>query len=136
MMPETDSAPLLAGDFAILPDLIRAHARERGDKEALVAKDGAIDYAALDQLMDRIAAGLQRDGVRQGQAVAIVAGCGGECAAAVRGGLRAGCVAAPLAPSATGEALAAMIADCGAPILFLDGDAAQPLKPFTLAMRV
>ena len=136
MMPETDSATLLAGDFAILPDLIRAHARERGDKEALVAKDGAIDYAALDQLMDRIAAGLQRDGVRQGQAVAIVAGSGIEYAAAFLGALRAGCVAAPLAPSATGEALAAMIADCGAPILFVDADAAQTLKPFTFPIRV
>ena len=135
-MPETDSATMLASDFAVLPDLIRAHARERGDKEALAVKDGAIDYAALDRLMDRIAAALQRDGVKQGQAVAIVAGSGIEYAAVFLGALRAGCVATPLAPSATGAALAAMIADCGAPILFLDGDAAQALKPFTLAMRV
>jgi acyl-CoA synthetase (AMP-forming)/AMP-acid ligase II len=86
--------------------------------------------------MDRIAAALQRDGVGQGQAVAIVAGSGIEYAAVFLGALRAGCVTAPLAPSATGEAIAAMIADCGAPILFIDGDAAQTLKPFTLDMRV
>jgi acyl-CoA synthetase (AMP-forming)/AMP-acid ligase II len=43
-------------------------------------------------------------------------------AAVFLGTLRAGCVAAPLAPSSTPEALAAMIADCGAPIVFLDGD--------------
>lgn len=135
-MPDLDSATMLAGDFATLPDLIRAHAREHGTKEALVAKDGALDYAALDALMDRIAAALQRDGVGQGQAVAIVAGSGIEYGAVFLGALRAGCVAAPLAPSATGAAIAAMIADCGAPILFLDGDAAQTLKPFTLDTRV
>ncbi|MFA5964201.1 MAG: class I adenylate-forming enzyme family protein [Sphingomonas sp.] len=135
-MPDLDSATMLASDFATLPDLIRAHARERGDKEALAAKDGAIDYATLDRLMDRIAAALQRDGVAQGQAVAIVAGSGIEYGAVFLGALRAGCVAAPLAPSATGEAIAAMIADCGAPILFLDGDAAQTLKPFKLDTRV
>jgi acyl-CoA synthetase (AMP-forming)/AMP-acid ligase II len=136
MMPDPDSATMLASDFATLPDLIRAHAKARGDKEALAAKDGAIDYAALDQLMDRIAVALQRDGVKHGQAVAIVAGSGIEYGAVFLGALRAGCVAAPLAPSATGEAIAAMIADCGAPILFIDGDAAQTLKPFTLDMRV
>jgi len=135
-MPDADSATMLASDFATLPDLIRAHAKERGDKDALVAKDCAIDYAGLDRLMDRIAAALQRDGVAQGQAVAIVAGSGIEYGAVFLGVLRAGCVAAPLAPSATGEAIAAMITDCGAPILFIDGDAAQTLKPFMLDMRV
>src|ERR1700761_6693946 len=114
MMPDPDSATMLTRDFSTLPDLIRAHAHERGAKEALVAKDGAIDYAGLDRLMDRIAAALQRDRVRQGQAVAIVAASGIEYGAVFLGALRAGCVAAPLAPSATGEALAAMIADCGA----------------------
>src|SRR3569623_962796 len=86
--------------------------------------------------MDRIAAALQRDGVKQGQAVAIVAGSGIEYGAVFVGALRAGCGAAPLAPSATGEALAAMIADCGAPILFVDADAAQTRKPFTFPIRV
>ncbi len=135
-MPILDSATMLASDFATLPDLIAAHARERGDKEALAAKDGTIDFAGLDQLLDRIAAALQRDGVAQGQAIAIVAGSSLEYGTVFLGALRAGCVAAPLAPSATGEAIAAMIADCGAPILFLDHDAAQTLKPFTLDIQV
>jgi acyl-CoA synthetase (AMP-forming)/AMP-acid ligase II len=122
-----DSADMLASDFATLPDLIRAHAREQGGKAALIAKGGAIDYQRLDRLMDRIAAALQRYSVRQGQAVAIVAASSIEYAAVFLGALRAGCVAAPLAPSSTPEALAAMIADCGAPILFLDGDAEKAL---------
>ena len=50
------AATLLASDFATLPDLIRAHAQEHGDKVALAEAGGEIDYAALDALMDRIAA--------------------------------------------------------------------------------
>ncbi|GAA0330095.1 class I adenylate-forming enzyme family protein [Sphingomonas oligophenolica] len=121
------AADLLASDFATLPDLIRAHAAERGGKIALASDAGALDYAGLDRLMDRIAAALHRDGVAQGQAVAIVAASSIEYAAVFLGALRAGCVAAPLAPSATAESLVAMIADCGAPIVFLDEDAAATL---------
>jgi len=121
------SADMLASDFATLPDLIRAHAIERGGKAALIAEDSAIDYQRLDRLMDRIAAALQRYGVRPGQAVAIVAASSIEYAAVFLGALRAGCIAAPLAPTSTPEALAAMIADCGAPILFLDAAAERAL---------
>src|SRR5690349_15132822 len=121
------SADMLASDFATLPDLIRAHAIEQGGKTALITENGAIDYRRLDRLMDRIAAALQRYGVRQGQAVAIIAASSIEYAAVFLGALRAGCIAAPLAPSSTPEALAAMIADCGAPVLFLDGDAEKAL---------
>jgi len=121
------SADMLASDFATLPDLISAHAIERGSKAALIDASGAMDYRRLDRLMDRIAAALQRYGVRQGQAVAIIAASSIEYAAVFLGTLRAGCIAAPLAPSSTPESLAAMIADCGAPILFLDGDAEKAL---------
>ena len=121
------AADLLTREFATLPDLIRAHASERGSKTALASAEGTIDYATLDALMDRVAAALQRDDVRQGQAVAIVAASRIEYAAVFLGALRAGCVAAPLAPSSTPEALMAMIADCGAPILFVDDEAATAL---------
>ncbi len=75
--------------------------------------------------MDRIAAALQRDGVKQGQAVAIIGRQSLEYAVVFLGTLRAGCVAAPLAPSSTPESLAAMVADCGAPVVFVDGDTPQ-----------
>nr|WP_295666549.1 class I adenylate-forming enzyme family protein [Sphingomonas sp.] len=121
------AAEMLAGEFATLPDLIRAHARDQGDKIALAEAGGELDYAGLDALTDRIAAALQRDGVQQGASVAIVASASIENAAVFLGALRAGCVATPLAPSSTGEALVAMITDCGAPITFIDGDAATTL---------
>lgn len=115
-----DSATMLASGFATLPDLIRAHARERGDKTALVAGEESMTYAALDAAMDRVAAALQRDGARPGQAVALLGANSIALARAFLGALRAGCVPAPLAPSATPEQLAAMVADCGAAHLFHD----------------
>lgn len=113
---------LLTSEFAFLAEIIREHGRERGDKIAVADADGALTYAELDAAMDRVAAALQRDGVAVGQAVAIVASASIRYAAVFLGTLRAGCMAAPLAPSSTPEALAAMIADCGAPIVFLDAD--------------
>jgi acyl-CoA synthetase (AMP-forming)/AMP-acid ligase II len=111
---------MLASDFATLPDLIRAHAAERGEKTALVFGDKALAYAELDREMDRVAAALQRDGLKRGQAVAILSAPSLEYALVFAAAIRAGGVAAPLAPSATPEQLSAMIADCGAPILFHD----------------
>jgi len=123
---------LLISDFATLPDIIHEHAREPGGKTAVADAEGSYTYAELDAMMDRVAAALQRDGVEQGQSVAIISASSIAYAAVFLGTLRAGCVAAPLAPSSTPEALAAMIADCGAPIVFLDSDnqaaiAAQPI---------
>src|SRR5688572_5200517 len=108
---EPTAGTMLGSDFATLPDLIRAHARERGDKPALIFGDRIVTYAALDRMMDRIAFSLQRDGVKQGQALAILGSNSIEYALVFLGALRAGCVAAPLAPSATPEQLAAMVAD-------------------------
>ncbi|RYY26537.1 MAG: 4-coumarate--CoA ligase [Sphingomonadales bacterium] len=111
---------MLASGFATLSDLIRAHAREKPDQPAIIFEDRTLDYAALDALTDRFAASLQRDGLAKGDAVAIVALHSMEYALAFLGALRAGCVPAPLQPSATHEQLVAMIRDCGAPILFHD----------------
>jgi len=126
---------LLASDFATLPDLIRAHAAERADKPALIAEDRAITYAALDRLVDRVAAALQRDGVGPRDAVAIVGAPSIFYAAAYLGALRAGAAATPLAPSTTDEALAAMIADCDASIVFTDTPAADRLASQPIAAK-
>ena len=121
------AAEMLASDFATLPDLIRAHAAKRGDKVALADASGELDYASLDALMDRIAAALQRDGLKHGDAVAIVASASIDYAAVFLGALRAGCVATPLAPSGTPDSIVSMIADCAAPMTFIDADAATAL---------
>ena len=111
---------LLAGEFAILPDLIRAHAAAQPEKTAVADDAGSIAYGAFDTRIDRIAATLQHHGVAKGQAVAIVAAPTVDYAAIFVAALRIGALAAPIAPSATPEAIAGMIADCEAPIVFLD----------------
>lgn len=126
---------MLNSDFATLPDLIAAHARERGDRTALADDTGTLDYAALDRMMDRVAAALQRDGVAKGRAVAVIAPASIAYAVVFLGAVRAGCVATPLAPSATPTAIAAMIADCGAPIVFLDAPNAATLAGQAMAAR-
>ena len=111
---------LLAGDFATLPDLIRAHAATQPGKIAVADDAGSIAYGAFDARIDRIAATLQQHGVAHGQAVAIVAAASMAYAAVFVAALRIGALAAPIAPSATPEAIAGMIADCEAPVVFLD----------------
>ncbi|RKE53420.1 acyl-CoA synthetase (AMP-forming)/AMP-acid ligase II [Sphingomonas sp. PP-CC-3G-468] len=131
----TTAADMLATGFATLPDLIRAHAVERGDRTAVADAQGSIDYRTLDAMMDRVAAALQRDGVAPGSAVAIVAAPTTDYAAVFLGTVRAGCVATPIAPSATPAAIAAMIADSGAPLVFLDAENARALEEQTLSAR-
>jgi len=127
------AAELLHADFATLSDLIRAHAAERPNKIAIVDERSSITFRELDRLMDRVAAALQRDGTVAGQAVAIVSHPSIEQAAIFLGALRAGSVAAPIAPSATPAQVGAMIADSGAALVFLDAANAEALAGEPLA---
>jgi acyl-CoA synthetase (AMP-forming)/AMP-acid ligase II len=116
---------ILQQPFVPLPDLIRRHARERPGHAALVQDERRLDYAGLDALMDRIAASLQREGLKPKDAIAICAATSIEYAALFLGALRAGVAVAPLSPSSTAESLATMAADSGAKIFFRDEDLAK-----------
>jgi acyl-CoA synthetase (AMP-forming)/AMP-acid ligase II len=116
MTPES----ILAQDFGLITDLIRAHAVQQPQHPALIRDESVLLYDELDALMDRIAAALQRDGVQPGEAVAICATAGVEYGAVFLGALRAGIVVAPLAPSSTPESLGIMLQDCGAKCVFMD----------------
>lgn len=120
---------ILEQAFGTVPDLIRAHAGARPAHPALVQDGESLDYAGLDALMDRVAASLQRQGVKPGEAIAICAGTSIEYAAVFLGSLRAGVAVAPLPPSSTAEGLAAMVADAGTRMLFLDQAVAGLLEP-------
>jgi acyl-CoA synthetase (AMP-forming)/AMP-acid ligase II len=120
------NAPAAAAPFRAIPDLIREHAAAHPARLALAAGDERLDYAALDALMDRVAAALQRDGVAPG--VAICAHASPRYAAVFLGALRAGVAVAPIAPSVTPEQFAAMVGDAQAKRLFAD-DAAAALLP-------
>ncbi|WP_076997945.1 class I adenylate-forming enzyme family protein [Variovorax sp. KK3] len=115
----------LGRDFGLIADLIHLHAHASPRRPALVDPDIQLDYGALDALMDRIAAALQRDGLRAGDAIAVCAASGTRYAALFLGALRAGIAVAPLAPSATPASLARMTEDAQARILFLDATTAD-----------
>ncbi|WP_152998821.1 class I adenylate-forming enzyme family protein, partial [Sphingopyxis sp. H115] len=121
------SIEMLDGDFATLPDLVRAHAVERPDAVAAADPVRRLSWSELDQLTDRIAARLQQDGFRKGDRTAIAGLNSVEQMAVILGTLRAGGVAGLVTNSATGEQMAAMIADTGARHLFLDGAAKASL---------
>src|SRR5512143_4376374 len=116
--PHPSAEPL--PDFDALPDLIRTHARARPHATALIDATASMDYAALDALMDRVAATLQRDGATPGDTIAICAYANSAYVALFMGALRAGLAVAPLAPSSTPAQIAGMTADAGARHLFLD----------------
>ena len=106
--------------FRPITETIAETARSAPGRRALADERSRLTYAELDALMDRIAASLQRDGVAPRAAIALCAASSVDYLAVFLGALRAGVVVAPLAPSSTPESLAAMLADCGAKVLFLD----------------
>jgi acyl-CoA synthetase (AMP-forming)/AMP-acid ligase II len=117
----------LEADFATIAELIHLHALEAPQRRALVQGEHTLSYGALDAQMDRVAAALQRDGVRAGDAVAICAATSLSYAVTYLGALRAGVVVAPLAPGATAESLAGMLHDAQARLLYLDATVADTL---------
>jgi acyl-CoA synthetase (AMP-forming)/AMP-acid ligase II len=129
--PAPDRArPLVAAEmppFRALADLVREHAQQAPRRPALVQDEQVLDYGALDVRIDRVAATLQADGLRPGEAVAVCAATSIDYAVVFLGTLRAGGVVAPLPPGASAASLHAMIADCGAQLLFLDQPVADTL---------
>ena len=121
--PAAPAVPL--PDFATLPDLIGRHAVQTPHAVACICHGERLDYAALNTLMDRVAASLQRDGCRPGDTIAIDALASNAYVAVFMGALRAGLAVAPLAPSSTPAQIAGMTADAGAKHLFLDAANAQ-----------
>jgi acyl-CoA synthetase (AMP-forming)/AMP-acid ligase II len=113
-------AELLARPFGTIPEMISFAATQRPEHPALILNEGALSFAALDTLVARVAASLQRDGVGPDDKVAACAGTSFEYVALFLGALRAGAVMTPLPPSATPQNLTGMLANSGATLLFQD----------------
>jgi len=124
---------LLETEFALITDLIRQHAAQDPRRRALMEGERQLDYGALDALLDRIAAALQRDGLQVGDSIAICAGMSIEYAAVFLGALRAGVVVAPLAPGTTAASLARMVSDAQARLVFTDATNAAVLPEGSLS---
>src|SRR6185295_9869951 len=127
---------MLGQEFGSIPALIRLHAKARPDHPALIQGERQLDYGALDRLMDRVAAGLQRDGLEPQDAIAICAANSIEYAATFLGALRSGVTIAPLALSSTSRSLLTMILDSGARLFFLDAAVSETMKAAKLPPAV
>ncbi|MES3002185.1 MAG: AMP-binding protein, partial [Pseudomonadota bacterium] len=108
-------------EFRAIADLVREHAAARPRQRALVQGERSVTWGQLDTMMDRVAASLQRDGVKPRQTIAICASNSLEYAAVFLGALRAGAAVAPLAIQSSAQQLAGMAGDSGAKHLFVDG---------------
>ncbi len=127
---------MITADYGVMGDILRERALEAPGHPAVIMETGeTITYAAFDALADRVAVALQRDGVQPGEAVAVCALSSIPYAAVFLGGLRAGVAVAPLAPSSTPQAIAGMVADCGARLFFVDAGVAEAQKPAPVATR-
>ena len=122
---------IYAGEFGLLSDIIAARAVEHPEKLALAGETSTLSYAQMNAMIDRVAAGLQRDGVARGGVASVcTATTTVEYALVFLGTLRSGGAIAPLAASSTPQSLVAMLKDCGARVLFLDAEVAAMLAPF------
>ncbi|MDB5456278.1 MAG: 4-coumarate--CoA ligase, partial [Caulobacter sp.] len=134
MTPSLDA--MMAADFGAMGDILRLRAAQAPDHSAVIMESGeAVTYAAFDALVDRAATALQRDGIAPGQAVAVCALSSIAYAVVFLAGLRAGVAVAPLAPSSTPEAIAGMVADCGAQLFFIDQGVAEALGDVAIAAK-
>ncbi|RJF68261.1 class I adenylate-forming enzyme family protein [Rhodopseudomonas palustris] len=115
-------------DFITLDALVRTTARSAPDRLAVIDGERQLRYAEFDALIDRVAAALQRDGVKPTGAISICALSSIEYAATFLGALRVGVAVAPLAPSSTPHDFAAMVKDSAAKILFTDDFVAAAMK--------
>ncbi len=111
--------------FGTFAELLHLQAVKQPGKTALICGAAEIGYAQLDALADRIAAGLQRDGVGGGSVVGICAAACIPYVVIMVGVLRTGAAVSPLSPSATPEQLLTMLRDSQATHLFTDGTGAQ-----------
>ena len=115
-----------------MPALIGRHARSKPGALAVIEGARRVDFRALDTLMDRVAAALQRDGIAPREAIALCGAASTEYLGVFLGALRAGVSVAPLAPGSTPAQLMAMVADVGARLFVVDADVESQLDPAAL----
>ena len=123
-----DNVEALDKEFGLVADLVKLTARDLPDHTAFILDGRRQSYAETVRLMARVAAALQRDGVKQREAISVCASTSIEYATLFLGALSIGVVTAPLAPSSTPEQLDGMVKDSGAKLLFLDATTADSLK--------
>jgi len=100
-----------------IPQLLRLHARQRGDRTAFAADRRIVTWGDLERRTARIAAGL---GVERGDRLAFCLDDGVDLVEVLLAAVRAGAVGVPLPPHCTDAELATLLADCEPAVLVTD----------------
>ena len=127
-------------DYPAVPldELLRRTAGRYPDRSALIFFGRTTSYRALDDAVDRVATALRRLGLERGDRVALFMPNCPQLVVGFYAAWRAGCVAVPMNPRATGPEVARYLSDSGAAAaIVLDRlwsglkDAALPVDPAT-----
>ncbi len=111
--------------FLSFGKMFQAAARRHPEKPAVIDETGALSWQAFADLAGRVAARLAERGIGPGQMVATLAENSAMNLAVYCGGLIAGACMAPLPYGADPEALAKMLANSGARVLFASAAQAE-----------
>lgn len=112
-------------------DILRAVGSRFGTKPALVTAARTLSFAELDDLSDRVAAGLVARGVRAGQVVSLYAQNRWEWVVTYHGALKAGAIVNPVNVMLTAEELAFVLRDCGSAAVFTSAEQAGTVLELT-----
>lgn len=119
-MNASDIATRLAEPYGDFSTTLAAWATAQPDAIALRDELGALTWDEMADRIERIAARLVEDGLKRGQAVAILGASSIPYALVFLAAVRAGGVAAPLTTSASADQLEEMARDSGADYIFID----------------
>ena len=119
---------------ADLGQILARTAQRFGSKAALIAGGRTFTYQVLDDMCDRVAAGLHELGVRAGDRVSLYSPNRWEWVVAYHGALRAGAVVNPINVMLTPEEVAFVLNDCGAAAIFTAGEKAEVILSLTRAV--
>jgi acyl-CoA synthetase (AMP-forming)/AMP-acid ligase II len=120
-----DAPPLL------LPDLIERQGRRQGAKTALICGGERLSWREFAAAVERVANALAASGVQPGDAVLILMRNSVAMAEAMFGVMRAGGVVVPLNVSVPDDAVAGMLADCGATAVIASDEHCARFHGFT-----
>jgi len=136
-MAEATLDPALAEISPVRADLgmiVTRSAQQFGSRPALIAGGRTLTYQALNELCDRVAAGIQALGVRPGDRVSLYSPNRWEWVVSYHAALRAGAVVNPINVMLTPEEVAFVLNDCGAAAIFTSGDKAEVILKLTRAV--
>lgn len=119
-----------------LSEAIALRALTSPNHPALIQGEVVVTYGALNGVLNRAAAALQRDGLLVGDRVALLGEPTPEYAVAFLAAVRAGMTPTPLAPGVTDETLNAMLNDARPRLIFADAGQAGRLSDHADAIPI